>query len=236
MNRNGRTTISSPVFSVRSFDRHFGEHAGREGFKQIRQEIEGLGKLMQSLIDVREQKDETKTAATIALEYGKKYQQAQEHVKKRVDMAISKLVEMGEANDRVLVENSGLTKLSGREAEYREVLRGMTDKQRKAFIRKAVENRQPEVLNAIMDAPPELSGLREDYIQGQKDLYIELHHPEYKQEKDLIDTAGQMLALAVDGFKRQSEKIRDPYLEIEAEEKKKRADAADANFKALTSE
>lgn len=233
-NRDNRTLLRSPVFSTKIFDTRLGENAERDGYRQIRQEIDGLGKLMQSLIDIREQKDPTKTAAAIALEYGQKFEKAQDTVKRRIERLSSILANLSEEADRTLIEKSGLYRNTGREAEFREVLRGMTEKQRKDFVKRAVDNGQPEVLSAIMDAPPELSGLTDEYVTNAKEQYIGLHFPEYARERGLINDAAELVELAVDGFRHQSSKIRDPYLEVEADEAKKRADAADAEFKAMT--
>lgn len=233
-NRDNRTLLRSPIFSTRIFDKRLGEHAEREGYRQIRQEIEGLGKLMQGLIDVRESKDPTKTAAAIALEYGQKFEKAQDVVKRRVERVSSILANLSEEADRSLIEKSGLYRNTGREAEFREVLRGMTEKQRKDFIKRSIDNGQPEVLSAIMDAPAELSGLNDEFVTNAKEQYIGLHFPEYRQERELVESAAELVELAVDGFRHQSSKIRDPFLEVEADEAKKRADAADAEFKAMT--
>lgn len=84
-----------------------------------------------------------------------------------------------------------------RASEVRSLLRSMDDKsERSALLMRAVESGDSEVLGAVLDASPTLSGLERDDIKSIEQAYVSKHAPHIAQRRKAIEKAERVLEAA----------------------------------------
>ncbi|MGG7056644.1 hypothetical protein, partial [Nitrosomonas sp. ANs5] len=76
---------------------------------------------------------------------------------------------------------------NGNSAEIRAVLRGMTEKKRYELINDAIENRDGEILHAVLGSHPSLSGLTKANLDALWHQATRKHAPELLELKKGIE-------------------------------------------------
>lgn len=228
--------IRPALLSGKSFERILESKMTDPDYRQIHSTIAAFGNLYDGLAAIKDNRDPTKTQAAIELDHSKAYDRATETATRRMKDAIGRLAKMEEKLNEGLNIKFGFNRPHPNAAEYREVLRGMTESNREAFIRRSIDEGNADILYAVSDAPAELSKLTKDRVEKMRKVFIDKHAPDYREEIELIDKATEHLSLSYETFSKSTRELKDPNLEIKANQEKTLADTADANFKALTSE
>lgn len=227
---NQKTQVKSPIFSPDIYDRNLGQFAEREEYKEIKRQIERIGRLVDGLEQVRNNRDPFKTPDQITVEYGQRYEEALGDARRSADYISDQLVQAQERAYNDMLAQTKLDRVPDNAQEIRGVMRSLPEDERKAFLDRAVEQGDSATVAAILNAQPELSGLRGGMIQQAEKFFIDKYAPNYRTEIEAIDKAGDAAKMAFDSFKRSADDMRDPFGEAEAKRKKQEADEAQRVF------
>jgi|GEM_PF-6370733 len=235
------TRLKSPLFSENIFDKNLGDFAQRDGFTAIKGQIKKLGSLVDGLAAIRDNRDPFKTQAQIEVDYKKSFEKAQASAQDSMQRNIDTIVKLQDEARERMFRKTKLNLQSPHAQEIRQVLRAFGDteqgeKKRSEFLNKAVQSGKADIINAVISTPAELSFLTDRKANEIFDMYIDKHAPEYREEMKAIDKAEEMLKLAYDSFEASSAEMRDPFLEVESETAKQKADVAEQALNSALSE
>ena len=110
------------------------------------------------------------------------------------------------------------------------MLRGMTKKERTAFLEKVKKEGSSEYIASILEAMPEMSGMSDAEVKQLKNSYIRKHAPEFLEELRILDTAESTLIAAYETFEQASVQYHNAQLEKIALQKEQAANQAKQQF------
>lgn len=230
-----KTRIKNPSFSTAAFDSQLQKFSTDMDFLHIKNTIGKLGEMVEGLAAVREMPDPTKPKEAVALEYLNKYERTRNAAQQALLSAANRLQAAQNNAKAAMLSKTKLHAPSARAAEIRATFRQLSENERLAFLDKAVNTGNSEILAAVLDAPVELSMLPQDKVNAAQRVYIAQHAPEYEEVTTALDAAQMRLELAYDAFLKESDNLRDRGTEAQAEQGQKAAQEASKALDSLLS-
>ncbi|ESX68863.1 hypothetical protein NKJ87_06340 [Mesorhizobium sp. M0027] len=192
--------------------------------------IERMGELHSALAKVRSTTDRRQTPEARAFEYRKLHDQALAKIGLITQQARKALSDRRERLRTEAFEKSGLNGKFPQADEVRQVLRGLSQKERDAEINAAIDRGEYWVIACIRGQSPLLTGKIGLPMSVIEDLIISRTSPALDTELEDLKIAETHLNIAVDTFAREAERMRDVEAEGRAFEDAKAMTEATAAF------
>jgi|GEM_PF-5073660 len=160
------------------------------------------------------------TKEASAARYGEQYRKAH---KMLGNMSVELSNDLASLESRLKSEaetKAGLNKpmTEAAQQEIRAALRSMPQKERDKTLREAALNGDVGILKSVREAStPFLYGGTSEPVESLIQQHMERAVPNLRSDLEAIEHANSHLKMSVDGFVRETEKMRDPILESSAE-------------------
>ncbi|RWM57439.1 hypothetical protein [Mesorhizobium sp.] len=210
--------------------RHLNHEKNVPEFNLLGAGIERMGELHKALSTIRATSDSRQTPEARAFRYKTVRDQALAKVGLINAQARKALDDRRERLRGEAFKKSGLLETYPQAQEVRQVLRGLSQKERDAEINAAIDRGDVWVIAAIRNFPPLLTGKIGMPISLIENLIIAKVAPELDAELEDLKTAETHLDIAVDTFAREAERMRDIEAEGRAVKDARATAEADAAF------
>jgi len=169
-----------------------GQHADDPALRDFEHAHTIMANGAQKLVGLRETQNPAHTQAAHLADLDTQYQtylgrsaqamdRARANIKSRIGSIDSEFRQRAKFSD------------NGAGSEIRQVVRGMDDKQKAEFIANAIANEDGEVLSAVLDGHPSLTGLSKDQIANQRARAMQQITPDLMKLERSLKKADEVL-------------------------------------------
>ena len=207
-------------------------HRSEVEFKSTIHAIEKIGSLYDAVTTLHSTPDPALTKEGRAQRYKERHEKALQLTRDLVDRVAHDLGNLTQEAVQRAEAKAGLSRHlpHAEAAELRTALRSLPEAERNGAIVDAAKRGDVDVLLAVKDASPLLTGKIGVPVQTLIREYVERAAPELPALIKDAESAATHFELALDSFMTNTRKLRDPILEARAEEQAKAVAQAEADI------